>query len=98
MYTIIEARVEFTHNEITRVTVLVDMTGNQLRPLTDVRAIFATKKPMAGYMSIPAGTELSAGLLQDVAGFGQETVDRDEIFPSWKQKLATLKIGGRNHG
>lgn len=79
---ILEARIEFKANEVTRITVLVEMSEN------DVRAIFATTKARPGYMSIsPHTTEVTEQLLQEVADYGMETVDRDEIFPKWKLKV-----------
>lgn len=76
---ILEARIEFKANEVVRITVLVEMSKN------DVRAIFGTTKASPGYMSISPGiTEISEQLLQEVADYGMETIDRDEIFPNWK--------------
>jgi hypothetical protein len=89
-YTILETRIEFLNNKIQHITVLVDCTGPSSKPLSDVRAIFATTKPRGGYMHIPAGSKLTDELLQSVAAAGLETVDRDEIFPNWKQKVGLL--------
>lgn len=81
-YKILEARIEYKDDGfISRVTVLVEMSKG------DVRAIFATTKPCNGYHYISQGEIVSEQLLQMVAGYGMETVDRDEIFPKWKQKL-----------
>lgn len=81
MYKILEARIEYKEGNINRVTVLVEMSKG------DVRAIFATTKPCNGYHYIANGEKVSEQLLQQVAGYGMETVDRDEIFPKWKSKL-----------
>lgn len=86
MYKILEARIEFKNNQLDSVTVLVDCTGTQSKPLSDVRAIVATTSPVSGYMQIPPGASISEELLQEVAGYGMETVYRDAIFPRWKSK------------
>lgn len=85
MYNILEARIEFKNNQPERITVLVEISKG------DVRAIFATTKPRGGYMHIQPSATVGEELLQEVAGYGLETVDRDEIFPKWKAKYsATL--------
>lgn len=85
-YKILEARIEFKESKIQRITVLVDCTGDILAPLSDVRAMYATNKTIAGYMFLMPGVKVSEELLQEVAGVGMETVDRDKIFPDWKKK------------
>lgn len=85
-YDILESRIEFKNNQITRITVLVDCTSAGSKPLTDVRAIYATTKPKGGYMNISPFDKVSESLLQEVAAAGMETVDRNEIFPNWKKK------------
>jgi len=90
-YNILETRIEFENNKIQRITVLVDCTGSYSKPFSDVRAIFATMKPRGGYMNISAGTKISDKLLQEVAAAGMETVDRDNIFPNWKNKYANAE-------
>ena len=87
MQKILEARIEYKENQIERVTVLIDCTSPGSKAFGDVRAIFANTKPRAGYMNIMPGTQLSESLLQEVADYGLETVDRDEIFPKWKAKM-----------
>lgn len=82
MYNILEAKIEFKNNQLERITVLVEMSKG------DVRAIFATTKPRGGYMHIQPNAAVSNELLQQVAGYGLETVHRDEFFPKWKSKLA----------
>jgi hypothetical protein len=57
----------------------------------DVRAIFATTTPRVGYMHISPSSVIDDALLQEVAGFGMETVDRDEIFKDWKNKMQILR-------
>lgn len=84
---ILEARIEFKENKLTRVTVLVDFTPGSLDPGSDVRAIFASNKPMGGYMFLSEKLEVSLTLLQRVAKYGCETVDRDKIFPGWEKKF-----------
>lgn len=79
-YKILEARIEFKDSELSRVTVLVEMSKG------DVRAILASTSPRNGYMHIHPGTKVSDELLQEVAGYGSETVDRDVIFPNWKAR------------
>lgn len=81
MYNILEGRVEFKNNQLVRVTVLVEMSKG------DLRAIFATTTPRSGYMHLLPNETISNDLLQKVAGYGLETMDRDEIFPNWKTKL-----------
>lgn len=78
MYNILEARIEFNNNQLKRITVLVEMSEN------DIRAIFATTKPRGSYMHIQPSDTISEDLLQKVAAHGLETVDKDEIFPHWK--------------
>jgi len=55
----------------------------------DVRAIFvnSTPRPQGGYMWLEPGTVVSDKLLQDVAGYGMQTVDRDKIFPGWRKRF-----------
>lgn len=79
-YNILEARIEFKDRRISRVTVLVEISKG------DVRAIFATDQPRNGYTHIQPTATVSDELLQDVAGYGMQTVDRDTIFPHWKAK------------
>lgn len=84
-YKILETRIEFKDNKIKRITVLVDCTANYSTPFSDVRAIYATTRPTGGYMNIPMSAKINEELLQQVAAAGMQTVDRDEIFPNWKQ-------------
>ena len=51
-YDILEARIEFNAGLLERITVLVNCTGTNnphTKPLSDVRAIYATTKPRGGY-------------------------------------------------
>ncbi|MGN6293749.1 MAG: hypothetical protein ACTHMV_13480 [Chitinophagaceae bacterium] len=82
MYNILEARIEYKKNQLARITVLVEISKN------DVRAIFATTKPRPGYMYIQPTAKINEELLQEVAGYGMETVDRDDIFRDWKTKYS----------
>lgn len=87
-YNILEARIEFNQEQLERVTVLVDCTSGSSAPLTDVRAIYATTKNVGGYMHLLPDSTISPKLLQQVAGYGVETMDRDTIFQNWKSKYA----------
>lgn len=78
MYNILEAKIEFKNNQIDRITVLVEISKG------DVRAIYATTKPRGGYTCIPPAAKVNDELLQEVAGYGMETVDRDRIFHNWR--------------
>jgi hypothetical protein len=84
-YQILETRIEFVNNKIQKITVLVDCTGSNSAPYSDVRAICATTKPKGGYMHIPPSAELSEALLQEVAGAGMEVYELDQIFPNWRE-------------
>lgn len=88
-YQILEARIEFEDNKIQRITVLIDCTGSNSAPYSDVRAIYATTKPTSGYMNIPPEATISESLLQKVAAAGMKTMDRDDIFPNWKTKYTS---------
>jgi len=83
-YKILEARITFKDNKPVRIDVLVDCTGPNSQPLTDVRAIYADTKPKGGYMNFLPGAVLNDKLLQAVAAAGCETEFRDEIFPQWR--------------
>lgn len=86
MYNILEARIEYTNGALSRITVLVEMSKG------DVRAIYITNKKKLGYCHIDNSFGKSDSFdnqLQQVAAYGMETVDRDEIFPNWRKKLET---------
>jgi len=85
MYNILESRIEFKNNQLFRITVLVEMSKG------DVRAIYADTKPKGGYMSLKPNQELNNKLLQEVAGYGSERKDKDDMFPGWHSKLAELR-------
>lgn len=80
MYNILEARIEYKNKKLHRITVLVEISQG------DIRAIFCTTKPVAGYDSLKPDEPMSDELLQRVAGYGMQTVDIDDIFPNWKRK------------
>lgn len=75
MYNILEARIEYKNKKLHRVTVLVEISKG------DVRAIFSTDSFKNGYDSLNPDEPVNDDLLQRVAGYGMETVDRDRIFP-----------------
>lgn len=79
-YNILECRIEFKGNNLHRITVLVEISKN------DVRAIYATNKSVGGYIHFYVDTPITNNLIQQVAGMGYETVDRDEIFPGWRKR------------
>jgi hypothetical protein len=79
-YNILEARIEFENEKLSRVIVLVEISKG------DVRAIYATATPRNGYTFIQPCDTVSNELLQRVAGYGMTAVDRDTIFPNWKAK------------
>lgn len=75
MYNILESRIEFKGNQLDRITVLVENSDGRLS------AYFATAKPKIGHLCLDPNANISIELLQRVACFGMETVDREEIFP-----------------
>lgn len=79
-YNILEARVEFDHCRIMRITVLVEISPN------DVRAITALDRPLSGNCMILPTDTISDVLLQKVAGYGRQVYDVDELFPGWRAK------------
>lgn len=81
MYNILEAHIEYRNGKLCRVIVLVEISQD------DVRAIFSTDSFRSGYDSLnPDEDEVSDALLQRVAAYGKQTIDRDAIFPHWKAK------------
>jgi hypothetical protein len=80
MYNILEVRIEYKDKKLHRVTVLVEISQG------DVRAIFLTTAPMAGYGILRPDEPVCNELLQRVAAIGRQTVDRDKIFPGFKRK------------
>lgn len=80
MYKILEARIEFKNGHPYKIMVLVEMSKG------DVRAIFASTIPRSGYMSIPPEAKVNDELLQDVAGYGMQVADKDDIFRDWEKK------------
>lgn len=79
-YNILEARIEYRHKKLHRVTVLVEISPG------DVRAIFATDTFVGGYEYLHPDEPVTNELLQRVAACGRTTVDRDVIFKGWKTK------------
>ena len=81
MYNILEARIEYKYKKLHRVTVLVEISDG------DVRAIYSTDSFLhRGYCSLNPDEPVTDALLQRVAGYGMQTVDRDTIFPNWRAK------------
>lgn len=89
MYNILESRIEFQNNKLFRITVLVEMSRG------DVRAIYADTKPKGGYLSLNPNQEINNELLQEVAGYGSERGDKDDMFPGWHSKLTELRSTDR---
>lgn len=65
-YNILQARIDYKQGNIDRITVLVEMSEN------DLRAMQATTMPRLGYRHIQPGAKLTDELLQQVAGYGYE--------------------------
>ncbi len=89
MYNILESRIEFKNNQLFRITVLVEFSRG------DVRAIYADTKPKNGYIFLKANQQLNNELLQEVAGYGSERKDKDDMFPGWHSKLVELRNADR---
>jgi hypothetical protein len=85
MYNILESRIEFKNNQLFRVTVLVEISEG------DVRALYADTNPRGGYMILNPNQELNNELLQEIAGYGTERRDKDDMFPGWHSKLSELR-------
>lgn len=81
MYNILEARIEYRNKKLHRVTVLVEISQG------DVRAICSTAGFKPGYDYLKPDEPVNDQLLQRVAGYGQQTADRDKIFKNWKAKM-----------
>jgi hypothetical protein len=77
MYNILQARIEYSNQQLYRVTVLVEISKG------DVRAIYSTVGFKNGYDSLDPKEPVNDQLLQRVAGYGMQTMDRDIIFPGW---------------
>lgn len=78
MYNILETNIEFKNNKIEVITVLVEISKN------DIRAIQSTSKSNnGGYMYIPQSAKLNYELLQSIAGYGIE-VNAKKYFPKSK--------------
>lgn len=77
MYNILDTNIEFENGNINTVTVLVEISEN------DIRAIQANTKTKGGYMNIPPAAKLNEELLQKIAGYGIE-VSAPKFFPNSK--------------
>ena len=77
MSNILESRIEFKNGKLFRVTVLVEFSKG------DVRAIYVDTIPKDGYVFLLASTELNAQLLQNVANYGAERPDKNDMFPKF---------------
>ncbi len=84
MYNVLESRIVFENNQIQCITVLVEVSPN------DIRAFEAKQTVKAGYFNISPKTELNAELLQIVSGYGCE-VDVLKHFPNAKSYLKKSK-------
>lgn len=80
MYNILEARIEYKYKKLHRVTVLVEISAG------DIRAIFISTVPMAGYDLLLPDEPVNDALLQRVAGYGRQIpVDEmGKVFPRWR--------------
>ncbi|SEC66552.1 hypothetical protein SAMN04489761_3442 [Tenacibaculum sp. MAR_2009_124] len=76
-YNILETNIEFENGNIDTITVLVEMSEN------DIRAIQANTQPRGGYMNISPGAKLNEELLQEIAGYGMQ-VNASQFFPKSK--------------
>lgn len=84
MYNVLESRIVFENNQIQSITVLVEVSPN------DIRAFQAKQTVKAGYFNISPKTELNAELLQIVSGYG-DTVDVLTNFPDAKKYFKKSK-------
>ena len=83
-YNILETHIEFKANKPVKITVLVEISQN------DIRAIFATDNPKSVYLFIMPTDTLNDHLLQKIAARGcQVFVEKDvkKMFPNWKKYL-----------
>jgi hypothetical protein len=80
---ILETRIFYTDDKISKIVVLGDCTSVG-KSLSDVRALIATNKPCSGYEFIKPNETLSDDLIRRVADYGME-VNPDEAFPHWKK-------------
>lgn len=82
MYNIIETNIKFNSNgQILSVLALVEYSKG------DVRVIEATNQPRSGYMNISQRTDyILFDLLQEVAGYGMEIIDKNKIPVEWFNK------------
>lgn len=95
MQKILEVKLTYHKNDLVEVYVLVDFTSSNLKPLTDVRAIYSTSNPHPGYHFIRPDEKPSEVLFQEVANYGFQHPKRDKIFPGWKKKVTMWENGER---
>lgn len=86
---ILEARIIYTDESISKITVLADCTSVG-KPFSDVRALEVTNKPCCGYEFIKPNEELTSELISRVADYGME-VNPDGVFLGWKNKYNSRK-------
>lgn len=82
MYNILEAHIEFKQKKLHRVTVLVEISRN------DIRAIFCGVEMSPGYDTVNPDEPINEDLMQRVAGYGRQ-IDIDNMnkyFPGWRKK------------
>ena len=79
MYNVLESALKFDERgQILSVLVLVEYSKG------DIRVIKATNQPCSGYMSITDRTDyVLFDLLQEVAGYGMEIVDKSKFPTEW---------------
>lgn len=77
MYNILQVHIEYKNGRLFKVTVLVEISKG------DIRAIFSTVVPKAGYDYLQPGEPVNDALFQRVAGYGCQTSDYT-VFPNWK--------------
>lgn len=83
-YNILSAKIDFnSDSQIERIVVLVEISKN------DIRAIESklSDATVGCYKSIEITDQLSMKLLQDVAGYGREVHDVQQVFPDYEKHL-----------
>lgn len=86
---ILEARIIYDNENISKVTVLADFTSVG-ESFSDIRALEATTKQYAGYEYIKPEEGITNDLINRVADYGME-VNPDRYFPDWKMKYNSSK-------
>jgi hypothetical protein len=87
-YKILEAHIEYTGEQLSKVAVLVDCTNYfsdnpYTKRLSDIREFYATNKPCSGYTFLRKGAMLCDKLLQEVAAAGM-TDEKKSSFKNSK--------------